>query len=446
MRIALVASQSSSPRPRNAAGQSQRVTSLAEALGRLGHQVTLYAPNGSPALPAKATLAPGVTVEHLPAGPGRQNGSRRPSGDEAELDIPAFSDHLARRWQRDPPDVAHAHFWTSGLAALAGARGLNLPVIQTFHSLGVLHADDLHRPAKTSRPGGGSSAARLPASSARTSRRAGSPAGRPQGNGHQLARIRLEVCLARNANAVLATSSEQMTKLAGLGVPRASIRVVPWGVDTGRFAPEGPVAKRNGRPRLLAVRQSADEPGLDTVIRALTEIPEAELLIAGGPSGSGPANQDLAGLARDLGVVDRVTFTGDVSRTHLPALLRSADLLLSGEWEDPSGAVALQAMACGTPVAASTAGVVGDAVIDGTTGFLVPPGQPSALASRIRRLFASPMQLDAFSIAAVDRVRSRYSWDRIGRETVQAYERCLPHQFPDADEPETEDADSSREG
>jgi glycosyltransferase involved in cell wall biosynthesis len=271
-------------------------------------------------------------------------------------------------------------------------------------------------------------------------------AGRQQGAGNELARIRLEVCLARNANAVLATSSEQMTKLAGLGVPRASIRVVPWGVDTGRFAPEGPVAKRNGRRRLLAVRQSADEPGLDTVIRALTEIPGAELLIAGGPSGSGPANQDLAGLARDLGVADRITFTGEVSRTHLPALLRSADLLLSGEWEDRSGTVALQAMACGTPVATSTAGVVGDAVIDGTTGFLVPPGQPSMLARRIRHLFASPMQLEGFSIAAVDRARSRYSWDRIGRETVQAYERCLPHQFQVTDEQEPEDADSSQEG
>jgi len=442
MRIALVASQSSSPRPHDPAGQSQRVTSLAEALGRLGHQVTLYAPKSSPAVPAKATLAPGVTVEHLPAGPGGRDGSRRrPSGDEAGLDIPVFSDHLARRWQQDPPDVAHAHFWTSGLAALAGARGLNLPVVQTFHSLGALHADAIHRPAGTSRRDSGP--ARGPA---RASQPAGSVARRQQGAGNELARIRLEVCLARNANAVLATSSEQMTKLAGLGVPRASIRVVPWGVDTGRFAPEGPVAKRNGRRRLLAVRQSADEPGLDTVIRALTEIPGAELLIAGGPSGSGPANQDLAGLARDLGVADRITFTGDVSRTHLPALLRSADLLLSGEWEDRSGTVALQAMACGTPVAASTAGVVGDAVIDGTTGFLMPPGQPSLLARRIRHLFASPMQLEGFSIAAVDRARSRYSWDRIGRETVQAYERCLPHQFPVTDEQEPEDADSSQEG
>jgi D-inositol-3-phosphate glycosyltransferase len=448
MRIALVASQSSSPRPPDAQpGQSQRVTSLAEALGRLGHQVTLYAPKGSPAQPAKATLAPGVTVEHLPAGPAGDNGSRRrPSGDEAGLDIPVFSDHLARRWQQDPPDVAHAHFWTSGLAALAGARGLNLPVVQTFHSLGALHTDAPHRTAVTSRPARESGPARRPASPARASQRARSTAGDRQDGGNELARIRLEVCLARNANAVLATSSEQMTKLAGLGVPRASIRVVPWGVDTGRFAPEGPVAKRNGHTRLLAVRQSADEPGLDTIIRALAEIPGAELLIAGGPSGSGPANQDLAGLARDLGVADRITFTGDVSRTHLPALLRSADLLLSGEWEDPAGTLALQAMACGTPVAASTPGVVGDAVIDGTTGFLVPPGQPSVLARRIRHLFASPMALEAFSIAAVDRARSRYSWDRIGRETVQAYERCLPRQFPVTEEQEPEDADSSQEG
>src|SRR5262249_59232185 len=126
---------------------------------------------------------------------------------------------------------------------------------------------------------------------------------------NEQARIRLEICLARNANAVLATSSEQMTKLAGLGVPRASMRVVPWGVDTGRFAPEGPVAKRNGRPRLLAVRQSADEPGLDTVIRALAEIPQAELLIAGGPSGSGPANQDRARLAPAPRAADPTTST-----------------------------------------------------------------------------------------------------------------------------------------
>ena len=425
MRIALVAPQSNSPRSRDAAGPGQRVSSLAEALAGLGHQVTVYAPKDAPALPGKATLAPGATVEHLPAGP-----HGRAASDASGLDIPAFSDHLARRWRQDPPDIAHAHFWTGGLAALAGARGLNLPVVQTFHSLSPLP------------PGSGQAHGTRPARAH----------GRQPDTRHYLARVRLEVCLGRNASAVLATSSEQMTKLATLGVPRASIRVVPCGVDTGRFAPEGPVAKRNGQPRLLAVRQSAaDDDGLDIVIRALAEVPGAELVIAGGPSGSGPdadpANQDLARLAGDLGVAGRITFTGDVSRTHLPALLRSADLLVSGTWEDPFGTVALQAMACGTPVAASAEGMVGDAIIDGTTGILVPPRQPSVLARRIRHLLTSPLQMDAFSVAAVDRARSRYSWDRIGRETVRAYERCLPHQFPAVkDEPEPEDADSSEEG
>jgi glycosyltransferase involved in cell wall biosynthesis len=295
---------------------------------------------------------------------------------------------------------------------MAGARGLDVPVVQTFDSLGSLSATD-------------------------------DPQRDP---GQERARIRLEICLARQVNAVLATSSEQMLTLAGMGVPRASIRVVPWGVDTGLFAPEGPTAKRNGRPRLLAVRRPDAGRELSIVVRALAEVPAAELLIAGGPSGSGPgadpANQGLARLARDLGVADRITFTGDVSRTHLPPLLRSADVLLSGAWEDPFGTVALQAMACGTPVAASAAGAVGDAVIDGTTGILVPPGKPSLLARRVRHLLASPMQLDAFSIAAVDRARSRYSWDRIGRETVRAYERCLPRQLPVVeDEPEPEYAD-----
>src|SRR5437762_3082841 len=182
MRIALVASQSSSPG--SGAGPSgQRVTPLAEALAQLGHQVTLYAPKDSPKLPRKASLASGVTVEHLPAG-----ARDRPSGDGAAMDIPAFSDHLARRWRQDLPDIAHAHSWTTGLAALAGARGLNLPVVQTFHYLGALHANDLHRPAKTSRPGGGPNVTRGQGGA----RGAGGDRRGP-GAGQQLARIRLEV-------------------------------------------------------------------------------------------------------------------------------------------------------------------------------------------------------------------------------------------------------------
>lgn len=446
MRIALVAAHAAPQSPQTAA--HARVTSLAQSLAGLGHCVTVYARKDSRSLPRKVEVGTGVTIEHVSAGP-----ARRLSADEEAPHVRAFSDHLARRWQQDPPDIAHAHFWTSGFAALAGARGLDVPVVQTFHTLGTPDAVR-GAVASGSRSAEGSS---RPLGSVRRPRAGAAAApggqGRPE-SARKLARIRLEVCLARNVSAVLATSSDEMRTLAGLGVPRASIRLVPWGVDTGRFAPEGPVAPRNGRPRLLAVRHAADDgqQGLDVVIRALAEVPAAELLIAGGPSGqrrgADEVHQGLVALARGLDVADRVTFTGGASWEDLPALLRSADLLVSGAWDEPFGAVVLQAMACGTPVAASAVGVCQDAVIDGITGILVPPGQPSVLAQRIRRLLASPVHLDAFGVAAADRARSRYSWDRIGRETIRAYERCLPHQLPLVadDEADGESTDPPLEG
>jgi len=87
--------------------------------------------------------------------------------------------------------------------------------------------------------------------------------------------------------------------------------------------------------------------------------------------------------------------------------------------------VSLEAMACGTPVVATAVGGQVDAVVDGTTGILVPPGRPALLAHRIRQLLSHPMLLEAFSVAAADRARSRYSWDRIAHETLAVYDSAL---------------------
>jgi glycosyltransferase involved in cell wall biosynthesis len=150
-------------------------------------------------------------------------------------------------------------------------------------------------------------------------------------------------------------------------------------------------------------------------------------------------------LATALGVAGRVVFTGGVSWDDLPALLRSADLLVCASISGQFDPVALEAMACGTPVVAPAAGFYPDAVIDGTTGVLVPPGRPSLLARRVRLLLASPLQLEAFGIAAADRARSRYSWDRIARETVQAYQRCLPAAAGAPAEPDAAEAEAEAE-
>ena len=118
-------------------------------------------------------------------------------------------------------------------------------------------------------------------------------------------------------------------------------------------------------------------------------------------------------------------FTGRVEHAAMPALLRSADLVVSTCQYEPSGTTSLQAMACGTPVIAPPVGGHVDAVVDGTTGILIPPGRPALLAQRIRQLLAHPMLIEAYGVAAADRAKSRYSWDRIAGETLAVYDKAI---------------------
>jgi glycosyltransferase involved in cell wall biosynthesis len=178
--------------------------------------------------------------------------------------------------------------------------------------------------------------------------------------------------------------------------------------------------------RLVTVTGLAEHVGI--AIRALPRLPGTELVIAGGPGKDVLGGDDdyltLAALAKAEGVEDRVTFTGHVDRGARPALLRSADLLVSTSPYEPNGMAVLEAMACGLPVVACAAGgALADIVIDGTTGLLLPPGRPALLADRIRRLSGHPMLLSGMRLAAADRARSRYSWPRIAAETLAVYEQ-----------------------
>ena len=126
--------------------------------------------------------------------------------------------------------------------------------------------------------------------------------------------------------------------------------------------------------------------------------------------------------ARQLGEQDRLEFTGRVGRAAAPALLRSADLLVSMTSAAPFGVAALDAMACGLPVVAVAAGLHLDVVIDKITGYLVPADDSRLLAARIGQLLASPMLREGYGIAAASRAQDRYSWPRIGAETLAVYE------------------------
>ena len=392
MKIALVA-QHSTPVPgvtdATIAGDDARLVEMSRSLAGQGHQVTVYARRNGKALPERAELAPGVSVEYV--------GPADSSADDAHLvrQVGAFSQPLREQWGKDRPDVVHALRWTSGLAALSAARDLGLPVVQTFDQLGV------------------------------TERRHGLI---PAGAGTE--RIRLEPAIGRTVNAVVANSYDEESDLTRLGIPRRAIRVIPTGIDTDEFTPEGPACERSDRHRLVTVADLATEQeSLTILLQAMAKIPGAELVVAGGPH-RGQLRDDLSyrrlvKLSDSLDLHGRVFFAGQVGGAALPPLLRSADLLVNVNQHEASAITSIQAMACGTPVVASANGAHLDAVVDGTTGVLVQPLRPALLAQKIRALLAHPMQLEAFSVAATDRARSRYSWDRIAHETLAVYDTAL---------------------
>jgi len=376
----------------DAGGQNVHVGELARALAARGHSVVVYTRANRPGLPRRATFCPGVQVEHIIAGP------------EAEIEkdqllphMPAFAAQLTRRWERSRPDLVHAHFWMSGLAATQAAGVLDLPVVQTFHALGVVKKR-WQGEADTS-----------PASRIGTERR-----------------------VAHIVDRVIATCTDEVHELTRLGVPRARIDVVPCGVDVEHFHPVAagsPGSAAIGRRRLIALGRLVPRKGIDDAIRAVARIAEAELMIVGGPAPEyvdlDPEVRRLRGVAVELGIADRVIFTGRVARDRLPAVLSAGDALLAVPWYEPFGIAPLEAMACGLPVVATAVGGMLDTVVPGTTGLLVQPGDVEGLAQAVRDLFADEGRRQEMAQAGVQRVRELYTWPAVAAWTQRSYESVL---------------------
>ncbi|MFC7326526.1 glycosyltransferase [Marinactinospora rubrisoli] len=380
-------------------GGSVHVSALARQLARLGHRVTVYTRRGDADLPDRARMGRGAAVAHLTAGP-----PRRLTESESAEHTGAFATALSEALADDTPEVVHAIGWTSGLAALSAVRRSDAEpaprVVQSFHSLNSAE------------------------------QRAGLP--------RRTDRVRLEAALAGRADAVVVTSAEQRFELARMGVPRSSVGVIPFGVDTEHFSVEGAAAsspwrrRRDERVRIVSVTRLGAGGGADALVETMARVPEAELVIAGGPAREDlaidPDARRLELLAKEHGVDDRVTLSGAVDRKELPRLLRSADLFVSAADYDPYGGAVLEAMACGLPVVARAAGGVTDAVLDGTTGLLLRYARPDALGRALRQLAADSTARTAFSIAAADRAASRYTWQRVATETERVYRRTLPRE------------------
>ncbi|MBD5635537.1 MAG: glycosyltransferase, partial [Candidatus Eremiobacteraeota bacterium] len=251
MRIAMV-SEHASPLATlggvDAGGQNVHVAALASALVRLGHAVTVYTRRDDPEVPVRVTMAPGVVVEHVDAGPAQPIPK-----DEIYRYVPVLAERLERIWSADPPDIVHSHFWMSALASLRAAKPLGIPVAHTYHALGV--EKRRHQGAADTSPA---------------------------------VRVDAEAQIARDADRIVATASAEVFELLRMGANLRSLKIVPCGVDLDHFSPDGAREERQpGRLRVVTLSRLVPRKGVDTVIEAIAGVADAELVIAGG--GDGPS-------------------------------------------------------------------------------------------------------------------------------------------------------------
>ncbi|WP_330230796.1 glycosyltransferase [Nocardia sp. NBC_00508] len=370
-------------------GRGPHVAGLSAAYARRGHDVTVYTRRTSAETPAELVADGGYRVVAVPAGPPTPL-----PGDRTLPYLGEFGTFLRKHWTAEPPDIVHAHHWMSGLAAELASRAHGIPVVLTFHGLGTVQR-------------------------------------RCEGLADQSprSRIRFERLIATRAAHVVTTCSDETVELTRMGVPRFRTSIVPCGVDLTAFTPEGSCADRHARHRLVAAGELVRRNGFDAVIKALRELPDTELVIAGGPA---PDDQDniegrrLRRVAADHGVRERLRLIGPVARPMLPRLYRSADIVVCTPWYEPFGMVALEAMACGKPVVATAVGGLLDTVVDGVTGRLVAPPDPEAIARAVRPPLHDATLRETWGAAGYQRAASRHSWDHVAVETLTAYHRGAP--------------------
>ncbi|HEY1381607.1 MAG TPA: glycosyltransferase [Gemmataceae bacterium] len=384
-------------------GQNVYVAWLARHLAAQGHDVDVFTRRDGPALAERVRIADGAWVVHVPAGP-----PERVPKERLLPYMPAFADYvLAACRPGRGYDLIHANFFMSALVACDVKRRLGLPVVVTFHALGRVRR----------RHQGGADA--FPEE-----------------------RLAIEDRVVREADRIIAECPQDAADLEVLyAADPAKLRPAPCGFDPAEFWPTDKHAARQllgldpDDRIVLQLGRMVPRKGVDTVIRGVARLRRehgvaARLLVVGGESRDPdpavtPEIGRLKHIAAEEGVADAVAFVGARGRPELRLYYAAADVFVTTPWYEPFGITPVEAMACGRPVVGAAVGGIKATVVDGETGFLVPPKDPAAVADRLARLFANPALLRAFGRRARRRAVARYTWARVCEAVEAVYEEVL---------------------
>ena len=376
-------------------GMNVYVLQLARELGRRGHMVDVYTRYHDPRDPQIDELEPGVRVIHIKAGPYHK------TKETLYEYIPEFLGNVLsfQRAQGVEYDLIHSHYWLSGRVGEVLSDSWSVPHVVTFHTL------------------------------AKTKRRARAGEREPE------LRLSVEQRVMGSADAIVVSTAEEREDLARLYRKSPhNVHVVPAGVDTELFRPQNKIEARRAlglteKKVILYVGRLEPLKGVDILIDAfsrLADLAEARLLIVGGRLGSDRELKRLRSFAEQLGIADRVTFTGAVKQTELPNYYSAADVFALPSYYESFGLVALEAMACGTPVVVSRVGGLKTFVKHGESGYLIPWRCPEPFAQRLDMLLANPGLRNSLGAAARARAL-KMSWGVVADEMLGFYSDVTSH-------------------
>jgi D-inositol-3-phosphate glycosyltransferase len=390
-------------------GMNVYVRDLSRELARRGIYVDVFTRSQNPHLPhVMHSLGERGRVIHIPTGP------EEPYSKHKIIDyLPEFVDNVLAFAEREglEYDVLHSHYWLSGMAARDlrqewSKQGRDVPIVQMFHTLG--HVKN-----------------QIAAPSEREPQR----------------RIDGETDIVHFADRLIAATPAEEQQLVELyGANPRKITIIPPGVDLQMFHPHEPedaklrIGVKPCDHMILFVGRIEPLKGIDTLLRAMGLLAhECPLwtrdlclaIIGGDPDTTENEEMErLKAIRAELGITDLVTFLGARDQDRLHHYYSAAEMVIMPSRYESFGMVALEAMACGTPVIASEVGGLAHLVRDGRTGLHVPDGDPVALAQAIARL-AEDHELRERMGRTAHLYAQQYSWECIADRMVALYAQAM---------------------
>ncbi len=371
-------------------GMNVYVRDLARELGRKGIKVDIFTRCESLDAPEVARLGPNVNVIHIPSGPAKTLAPIEifPFLDEFTANVISYQRQHQARY-----DLIHAHYWLSGLVGLKLKTAWKIQLVQTFHTLGLVKQRFM--PGLTEPP----------------------------------ARITVENLLVSRVDRILAFTADEVGHLHNLyAADSGKISVIPPGVDLNRFRPiavnraKAKIGIPSGRRLILFVGRLDPIKRVEVLLKAFSRINRRRihLLIVGGESDDDNFTR-LKSQAKKLGIADHVSFLGQRDQKILPAYYSAAEMTVVPSSYESFGLVALESMACGTPVVASSVGGLTVLNASGQTGFSIPPNQIKPLAKAISLLLQN-RKLRLEMGRAARQTGLKYAWSKIIPQILACYQ------------------------